>query len=541
MKSIGIDITSSGIAVVELNSDRSSFSVIKGHFFPLNINDLENWEIDLLQILKEVRNIYDLENNVVATGINQSSISNRNVTFPFSRRLDILKSLPFELDEELPMGSDHAIFDAKMVSSGANESSVLAYVSPKEQIEKLLEVFNKVQVDPDIISAESAAFANLIENWNQGSFLLSPPEAAPAPLTMRLFFRHDSTLVTLFRDNQLISTRSVAWGERQLINEITRNYNYPYEQAEQLIPAHTKLLLSLAGASAEAIKMSSVIEKSLRPFLYELKMMFIDIEDRFQTTVENIILSGRISGIENINALITKTFAIPTNTAKIDGDILNVYQVDAVAPFVDRVAIAIGYAIEGFKRPKNPAINFRQDEFAKRNQFLEKTWNKWGHAILLASIAYVALIAYGFMRESIATSLEESAFEQLQKTAGTVANLRGAQATPERIQNYLDEEAEKVQNLKIFEKVQDIDPAMKVVANISAELPSSKTNSYDIHKIDVKFSTITIEGEAKQKSTVDLLRKKLEAFSSDKKVQTVTPSIGKTNGVTFAFRFRVKG
>ena len=126
MKSIGLDITPSGVAVVEASADRYNFYVHAGHFFPLNLNDLENWDIDLLQVLKEIKNLYDLENAVVCVGIGQAAVSCRNLTFPFSRRSDILKSLPFELEEELPLGSDDGIFDAKTVSTGVTETSVLA-------------------------------------------------------------------------------------------------------------------------------------------------------------------------------------------------------------------------------------------------------------------------------------------------------------------------------------------------------------------------------------------------------------------------------
>jgi general secretion pathway protein L len=541
MKSIGLDITPSGVAVVELSADRTSFSVRNGHFFPLNINDLENWDIDLLQALKEVRSLYDFEEITVCVGLSQSATSSRNITFPFSRRTDIIKSLPFELEEELPLGSEDCFFDAKTVSIGANESSVLAYAIRIQEVQKLIDILAKVQIDPDIISVEGAAFANLFENWSQGSFLLSPPDTNPGPLTLRVFFRHESTLLALFRDNQMIFARSIAWGERNIISEIIRNYNYPYEQADLLIPQETKLLLSLSGATANDIKSSSVVEKALRPLMHELRLMFIEIQDRYQSTIEHVVVSGKIANIENINAYFTKHFAIPFNTERIDGEILSVYQVDPVAPFADKMAIAIGLAVEGFKRPKNPAINFRQGECAKRNLFLEKTWAKWQTVILFGAVTYFVLIAYGFIREQIAIGLEASAYEQLQKSADKIAGLKGSQATPDRIQDYLDAEDEKIKNLKIFEKVQDIEPAMKVVASISSELPSSKLNSYDIRKVNVKFSTVTIEGEAKQKTTVDLLRKKLQGLSSDKKIQTVSPSFPKGPGIQFAFKFQVKG
>lgn len=541
MKSIGLEITPGGVAVTQLSADRTSYSILNGHFFPLNAADADNWEIDLLQALKEISAMYNFENSTVCVSISQSSASTRNLNFPFSRRLDILKSLPFELEEELPFGSDEGVFDAKTVSANANETSVLAFAVRREDVQKVLDVLARVQIDPDIITVEGSAYANLLESWGGGVFLQSPPENIPGPLHLRFFFRHESTLVALFRENHMVFVRSIAWGERNLILEIMRQYNYPYDQAESIIPEQTKLLMSLAGASAHDIQMSSVVDKTMRPFVHEMRLMFIEIQDRFGSSIESASISGRLANIENLPALFTRYFAIPFNTERIDGEVFSTYQVTPIASIVEKVAIAVGAAIEGFKKPRNPAINLRHGPFAKRNLFLEKSWAKWGHALILAGIVYVSLIVYGFVREQIATNLDDVAYEQLQKTAVKIANIPEARVTADRVQAYLDEEDQKQKNLKVIEQVQDIEPAMKVVEALSQDLPSSKEKGYEIRKVDVKYAMITIEGESKQPHTVNLIRQKLEAMSINKKVDTVNPTFKATGGTPFAFRIRTKG
>lgn len=358
---------------------------------------------------------------------------------------------------------------------------------------------------------------------------------------MRFFFRHESTLIAVFRDSQMVFIRSVAWGERNLVFEIMRQYNYPYDQAESIIPDHTKLLVSLSGASADDIKMSGIVEKTLRPFIHEMRLMFIEIQDRFGSQIEFASVSGRLGNIENLNALFTRYFAIPFNTERIDGEIFSTHQVERIASVVEKMVIAVGAAIEGFKRPRNPAINLRQGVFAKRNLFLEKAWAKWGHAMILAGIVYAGLIVYGIVREQIATGLDDVAYEQLQKTAKQIANIPESRVSADNVQAYLDEEELKQKNLKVFEQVQDIEPAMKVVEALSQELPSAKEKSYDIRKVDVKYSTVTIEGESKQPHTVNLIRQKLEALSINKKVDKVNPTFQGTGGTAFAFRIRIKG
>ena len=82
---------------------------------------------------------------------------------------------------------------------------------------------------------------------------------------------------------------------------------------------------------------------------------------------------------------------------------------------------------------------------------------------------------------------------------------------------------------------------MKVVSNLSTLLPNNKNNGYDIRRVDVKSTSMTIEGEAQRQMTVDLIRKKLETLSADKRIQTVPAPFGQTRGgVAFAFKIKLK-
>jgi general secretion pathway protein L len=541
MKAIGIDISINGATIVEVSTERGGYEVLRGEFYPINPNDSDNWQLDLSQGLKFFNDSFDLKNKLVVVGLPQKLISARNLQFPFSRRLDILRSLPFELDEELPFGSEDAYFDAKIVSQNANETSVLAFATPHKEVNDFLEIINRAQIDPDIISCEGAAFANLIEDWQNGSFLLSAPNTIPTPMTLRLFVRHDHTLAALFQQRQMVWSRSISWGERNLILELMKTFNYPYDQAASLIPDQMKLLMMMAGASAQDIKISSVIEKTLHDLAQQVRMTLIDCQDRFQAPIGLAQVVGPIARIENINAHLTKNIGIPFNTENMIGDILTHKQIQTVSHLADQVPIAIGLALEGLKRPKNPAINLRQGESAKRNLFWENTWNKWGHALTLVGIAYFLYTGYGFIREKIAVKLDEVTFEELQKQAGTIAGLRGAQATPEKIERYIMQEQEKVKNAKVFSKIQDIEPSMKVVNLLSTTLPSNKKNAYDVRKVSVNKSQVSIEGIAQQKNTVDLIRKQLQTLSINSKVKVTTPTVTDDKGVPFAFSFTIKG
>ncbi|MFW1582039.1 hypothetical protein ACEV7R_23715, partial [Vibrio parahaemolyticus] len=51
--------------------------------------------------------------------------------------------------------------------------------------------------------------------------------------------------------------------------------------------------------------------------------------------------------------------------------------------------VAIGLAIEGLRRPRNPAVNFLKEEFAVQSKTFEKIWEKWGYTIQLCAAFFV--------------------------------------------------------------------------------------------------------------------------------------------------------
>lgn len=536
MRSIGIDITKKSLMIVEISADSSSFEILRGEQHSLPLQDETNWDIEVLQTLIEYGKKYDFENTPVTIALPQHLTSLRELKFPFHRRSDIFKSLPFELEEEIPYDIEDALFDGKIIATTPSETILLSYTAKVDSVLEKIEFLSKAKIDPEIISVESCAFANLYENWGQGSFLLSAPDTIPAPLTLRIYVRDETSLVTVFHGQQMVWTRSIFWGEKNMALELTQKFNIPYDQALQLIPAQLSILLSPAGATSEQMQVSAALEHSLTEFIQQIKLSILDIEDRLKSKVETILLSGPVASVENITAHITKNVGVAVQLESFAGDIFKPKQVEKINYFVESAAIAVGLAIEGCKRPKNPPLNLRRGIAAKRNVFWEKTWAKWRYTAALCAIGYIFYFVYGVAREQIAFHLDEITYEQLQKHAGTIANLRGREASPERIEKYLKNEEEKNNNAKLFEKVQDIEPAMKVVNTLSSVLPSNKNMEYEIKTVDVKDSVIRIEGQAAQQNTINQIRKKLESMPHFNKVVPFTPSLKANKGIAFAFK-----
>ncbi|MEN0059014.1 MAG: pilus assembly protein PilM, partial [Bdellovibrio sp.] len=115
MKSLGIDIGSSSIKIVEVQSTSKGFQVSQQFEHPLNLAPGADQELEIIEFLRNFVSHYDPAQTRFILGLRQDRVSIRNKFFPFNDRLKISKSLAFELEEDLPFSSENAIFDAKII------------------------------------------------------------------------------------------------------------------------------------------------------------------------------------------------------------------------------------------------------------------------------------------------------------------------------------------------------------------------------------------------------------------------------------------
>src|SRR5205814_1774964 len=112
---------------------------------------------------------------------------------------------------------------------------------------------------------------------------------------------------------------------------------------------------------------SNTITSSLSPLIDEVRRNLLDIQSDLKIDFDSIDLSGGVSQLINLAPFLTQGFELPCNIFK---PFQNIDHNEAEVPdsLVYRGALAIGLAIEGIRRPINPAVNFRKLELAKENQ-----------------------------------------------------------------------------------------------------------------------------------------------------------------------------
>jgi general secretion pathway protein L len=467
--------------------------------------------------------------------------------FPFNDRLKISKSLAFELEEEIPFSGENSVFDAKIVRTIGNAAEVLACAAPKHHIRALLQLCADANIAPAIISTEGTAFANIFEKWNDfppahpalETNLLESDLRPERTLHLTLNMGHTRTMVCAFEGNSLIGVRTILWGAKNIADAVAKKYEIPYHDALKEVQNKAFILTNKQGATFDQITFSETIAKSVRELVRDMQLSILEFKSEFNAIITQIGLTGGASSIKNLGPFLTQQLELPVN---------KIYPLDLIpnvlferTPKTDTTfGMALGIAIEGLKKPRNPAVNFLKGEFAKQNNYARNLWERWGPSLKVAAATLVIFFIYSMLRDTFSLELADRAEEALKIQAKNVAKLPEKKATEANIKKYIRENKKRAADLRTLANVASMNSAMEILKKINDATPSKNVVTLDIKSIHVNDSDVSLEGYVNNTKELSVLQQALGNLSLDGKVATrptqLKPAVGKT---VFSFNFKV--
>jgi general secretion pathway protein L len=540
MRSIGIDIGRYSIKVVEIFSNQRNYEITQCKEYSVLNHKSNDQEIEILQCLKQISEEFDTDSARVISSVRQQYVSTRKLFFPFRERVKIQKSLAFELEDDMPISIEKAVYDSKIIGYKGNAAEVIAMACVTEEVANSIELLNRAHVDPEIICPEMSAISNLYESWhlNVDNFVPTPGNEQNK---MILHLGHSKSFMGILSQGRIIWGRSLLWGADKVATAIAKTFQVPISTALEMMPEKAFLLTSEQGASKDQIKMSDTVAKAIEPLVQACRLTKILSETELSAPIVAVDVLGLPSHIKNLLPYLTEHLEIPVN----HNDPLNqlkYFKIGSHHPIGESFQMAVGLAIEGLKKPYNPPINFRQLELAKKNQSFEKLWDKWGYSAKIIAAAYFLFFIYSVSLDVISTHLEETSNDVLVEQAGKIANLNGANATPTKIRAYIRESNKKAKLVEVFSDLDNINSPIQLIGDISQSLPSNKKNeSFDVRHLFVYNDKLDIQGVAIDDATIKSIEKALKALSVDGKVNSVSAKIkNEANKKTFAFNIKVK-
>ena len=533
MRAIGIDIGEYSIKIVELIQNKKNISVNQVHEKVLNLNSTDqDRELEAIEFVRGLLSAQDFSNTRFVLAVRQDKVTSRHKVFPFSDRLKIQKSLSFEMEEDIPFDTDSCIFDSKVIRTQGQSAEILANAVPKRSIEKIVSLAADFGLEPHVISIEGLAFANLIEAWDQAApgtpadFLIEDEQKTKKKIQIVLNIGHKKTIFTAFENNRLIFTRSLFWGADQLIQDIIKRFGVPAADAVKTLQTKGQLLLSKKGASFEQSQLSDLLSKSLRDLVRDLQMSLLELQSEHHAEATDIYLTGGASLLQNLGGFLTQHLEIKCNPVPLLQNYVDSFAalgLDASQGIDARFNMAVAFALEAYKKPRNPATNLLKGEFAKQNDRLKVLWQHWGSVAQVALASFIVLIIWSSFRESFSTTLLEKSDDALKVQARAVARLPKKQANEAGVKKYIRENKKKANELKLVAQVAQINSAMDILKKVSDISPNREHLKIDIMNFQVRDDLVQIIGYANSPKDISLLSQQLKSLTVNGEV-TQQPS-----------------
>ena len=553
MKILGVDIGSFSIKIAELETTGRGFAFDGFYEFPLSVDPGRDRAIEIIEILRSVAARYDASSTKWVIGVPQHRVSVHHRRFPFRERQKILKSLAFELEDDIPLDIDETIFDLKVVEFVGQMADTLTVASPREAVQQSLNVARDGGIDPDIVSVEGLAYSNVFERWNS-----APPEVPPSArvfdettgvgphaLTssrLVLHLGHQRSLLLVYRDGALIATRTMLWGGAEIAEALGRTFGVTIFEAVKILQEKSFILMNSAGASRDQQRLSQTVTDCVDNLIRQLRLILLELKADFGLEFTSIDLTGGVSQIQNLGPYLTQGLEIPANTAANAFD--DKHPRFGLTPQIEAVAgPALGLAIEGMKRPRNPPLNLRKGELARENLTMKVFWEEWRLPVQIAVAAFAIFFVYSIVRDQVASGLLSTADERLVEAAGKTAGLRGGSANESGINRYIRQQKTLIKSREALAQIDNYSSALDVLNKVSEKLPvvSKPTpgKGIDVTYFNVDGDEVRIEGRAQGIDLAQIERALSEVAQPRKVEKAPETATGTGPGTPFSYKFKV--
>lgn len=555
MKSVGIDIGRFSIKLAEVEATQRSFTLTRLEEFPLSNDPTKDTEIEVIDILRTLSQQFDQGATTFVIGMSQKQVIVRQRQFPFRERHKILKTVPFELEDDIPFSGENAIFDAKITRYRGQGAEVLACTSPLDRIKAQLQRARDGNIEPGILCPEGMAFSNLFEQWSdpplegppmaggQDTNEPSLPETPERPKAQAILtMGHRSSFMIVRTEDRLLTIRTLDWGGLDVAQALALKYQLHIVEALKEMRHKGFILTSNEGATRDQIAFSDVIKGVVDDLAHELHLAFLEIESDQNISISQLFLCGGVAQLRHLGPYLTQKLEIPCNRLKqISGNASLNFEGGNGGEISGAVAIAL--AIEGLKRPRNPAVNMLRGALAKQSQTLKVLVAKWGHTLAVASAAFITLLIWSVLRESFSVDMADQAYEQMKIQAQNVTggDLKGSRANPTNIRRFIKEKEQEAKNRKLAEKVQTISSALEVLKALSESTPGKKSVVMDVSSLTINNDQVEVQGLLSSPNQLNTLIKDWKNLAIGGKIEKFQPSMkAPKEKVAFGLRFRVE-
>ena len=116
---------------------------------------------ELSQDLQHFVQLHHLETEHVVSTISGERISLRRLEFPFREKKKLAAAVPFAVEGEIPFELDDVVIDWTLIGGDAGKSDVLAALTHRDNVSSHLSLFQSAGIEPRVLEAEGLVLGGL--------------------------------------------------------------------------------------------------------------------------------------------------------------------------------------------------------------------------------------------------------------------------------------------------------------------------------------------------------------------------------------------
>jgi len=348
---VGIDISATGVKLVELAQNRSGYELKSMAIVPLPRDAIvENTVIDSMavsQALLDAMEIAHPSTRRAAIAVSGNAVIIKTVTMPTSTEFELETQIEFEADQHVPYDIDDVYLDFQIlgeVKDNHEEMEVVLVACKREVVDDYQLVLNEAGIEAKCVDCAVFALENALEITESKTEenVADDFEDESAPAVALVNIGANLVNVNILINGQMAFVRDQFYGGQNLTEEIQKEHNISYQAAEEM----------------KIERFSEISPEALERFYVGLTSELVRSLDFYAANhaehpVQKLLLSGGsalIPDIANeleqrlgIEAEVVNPFVnIKASTRKFDADYLN-----KIGP---SMMVPIGLAVRSFDK-----------------------------------------------------------------------------------------------------------------------------------------------------------------------------------------------
>lgn len=523
MNSFAIDISDQSIKYGEIKA--TTFGLRLGRFGQVQIpygavvsGRIEN-ERELVSVLKELRIREKL--NFIRVSLPEEQMYLFTLSIPKTENADLKEMILLQIEEHVPLKASDTIFDYNMVSQNEKIFIVEVVAIAVTTIESYLSVFEKAGLTPLSFELEAQAIARAVI-----------PKGDNHPI-MIVDFGNSRTGVSIVHDGRVLFTTTIDIGGVNLTSMIAKNFNLPFDKAEEM-----KRSYGLSGYS-NIDDIFPVILNGISVLRDELSKQYSywkthnDINTSNEQ-IDHIILCGGDANLSGLSNYLEASMNIKVENANAWANISDMKLSVPNMSFEQSLGYVtvLGLALGDYNNDPNMFINVLPIENKK---IISK--NYWTRFIcmLLSVLALTGVVSILLLFPSYFFSKEK---EQLAENRLETFNL----ANPDLKTDNLDQIIIDINSkLGLLSNKPSTNVGEKIMSNLIASKPNGISFSQILYnKRTDGVSVIEVHGNASDRTVLRNLKSLLESNPNFSAVDLPVSNFIESSNINFKVSMTIK-